>query len=171
MPSIQLNHSDHDTAIQQVPLCLLAHDIDVALNVGSFFRIADALGVEKIFLTGRSPVPPHPRIRKTARSAEKHVDYEYRSDVQEVITALKAQHYRLISLEITSDSIPLDQLQIQPAQKVCLILGSENTGVAQPLLDVSEYCVHIPMMGHNSSMNVANACAIACYQISQQQRR
>jgi len=25
--------------------------------------------------------------------------------------------------------------------------------------------VHIPMRGHNSSMNVANACAIAAYEI------
>jgi tRNA G18 (ribose-2'-O)-methylase SpoU len=34
------------------------------------------------------------------------------------------------------------------------------------LLDVSDVTVHIPMRGHNSSMNVASACAIATYDIA-----
>ena len=53
-----------------------------------------------------------------------------------------------------------------PGDRVCLVVGAENTGVCQALLDASDATVHIPMRGHNSSMNVANACAIATYEIA-----
>ena len=53
-----------------------------------------------------------------------------------------------------------------PGDRVCLVVGAENAGVCQALLDASDATVHIPMRGHNSSMNVANACAIATYEIA-----
>jgi tRNA G18 (ribose-2'-O)-methylase SpoU len=144
MPSanLQLDHSDHRAAAP-LPLRLLAHDVDIALNVGALFRIADALGVEHLHLSGTSPLPPDPKIRKTARSAERHVAWSHATDPLETAAALKAQGWRLVSLELSTLS-----------------------GVCQALLDVSDVTVHIPMRGHNSSMNVANACAIAVYEIA-----
>ncbi len=35
-------------------------------NIGSIFRTADALAINKIFLCGISGTPPHPKISKTA---------------------------------------------------------------------------------------------------------
>ena len=49
--------------------------------------------------------------------------------------------------------------------RLCLVVGAEDAGVCQSLLDASDATVHIPMRGHNSSMNVASACAIATYDI------
>ena len=63
-----------------LPLRLLAHDVDIALNVGALFRIADALGVEHVHLSGTSPLPPDPKIRKTSRSAERHVAWSHAAD-------------------------------------------------------------------------------------------
>lgn len=165
MANRQLVHADHKTSALQYPLCFLAHDIDVPMNIGSFFRIADALGVEKIYLTGRSVTPPNPKIRKISRSAEKYVPYAYASDPLAVVETLRAAGYTIISLEITSTSISVDTLEVGNNEKICLILGSENEGISQALLDQSDVTVHIPMMGINSSMNVANACSIAAYDI------
>jgi tRNA G18 (ribose-2'-O)-methylase SpoU len=86
----------------------------------------------------------------------------------EVIQQLKADGYTIVSLEITNTSIDLQKLKLQKDQHLCLILGSEDSGVSQALLDCSDFTVHIPMLGANSSMNVANACAIATYQITRQ---
>jgi tRNA G18 (ribose-2'-O)-methylase SpoU len=165
MKNIQLKHEDHINTNIKIPLCYLAHDIDVPMNVGSLFRIADALGISKIYLTGNSIVPPNSKIRKTSRSTEKYVDYEYREDPTEIISALKEQGYRIISLEITSSSIDLRDLEVKESEKICLIVGSENKGVIQPLLDMSDQTIHIPMLGRNSSMNLANATAIASFEI------
>ena len=149
-----------------MPLRLLAHDVGIAANVGALFRLADALGVEHLHLSGTSPVPPDAKIRKTARSAERHVAWSYATDPLEAVAALKSTGWRLVSLELTTRSIPLDLLPVAPGDRVCLVLGAEDAGVSQPLLDASDATVHIPMRGHNSSMNVATACAIAAYEIA-----
>ncbi len=167
MPSanLQLDHSSHRPATP-LALRLLAHDVDSALNVGALFRLADALGVEHLHLTGASPLPPDPRIRRTARSAERHVAWSHAADPLATVATLKAQGWRVVSLELTTRSVALHELAVAPGERVCLVVGAENTGVCQALLDASDATVHIPMRGHNSSMNVANACAIAVYEIA-----
>ena len=165
MENVQLEHDSHNAAQKKYPLCILAHDMESPENIGSIFRIADSLGLEKIFLSGSSPIPPNPKIKKTSRSTEKHVPFEYFKNPTKVLTRLKDLDYKIISLEITSSSLDIRNLKITPDEKICLIVGSENYGVDQSLLDVSDECVHITMMGMNSSMNVAVACGIACWEI------
>jgi tRNA G18 (ribose-2'-O)-methylase SpoU len=164
--NIQLNHSHHQATPFKFRLCYLASDVDVPMNVGSFFRIADALGVEKIYLAGSSCVPPNPKIKKTSRSADQYVPYSYADDVDALVTQLKADGYKIVSLEITSKSIPIEDFDASSGEKICLVLGSEDNGVSQKLLDMSDATIHIPMLGTNSSMNVASACAIATYKIT-----
>ena len=167
MPStnVQLDHSAHRAAAP-LPLRFLAHGVDIALNVGALFRIADALGVEHLHLSGTSPLPPDPKIRKSSRSAERHVAWSHAADPLETVATLKAQGWRIVSLELSTQSIPLQELAVAPGDRICLVVGAENTGVCQALLDASDATVHIPMRGHNSSMNVANACAIATWEIA-----
>ena len=164
--NLQLDHSSHRGA-GTLPLRLLAPDVDIALNVGALFRIADALGVEHLHLAGSSPRPPDAKIRKTSRSAERHVAWSYAADPLETVAALKSQGWRIVSLELSTRSVPLRDLVVASGERICLVVGAENTGVCQALLDASDATVHIPMRGHNSSMNVANACAIATYEIAQ----
>lgn len=162
----QFTHSDHMPVQNKLPLVLLLNDFTVPMNVGSVFRLADALGVQKIFLTGDTPVPPNKNIRKTSRSTEQYVDFEYRSDALGVIQALRQAGFTIASLEITSVSRDLSEINFSQYEKLCLIPGAENNGVSQTLLDASDFHIHIPMQGQNSSMNVAMACGIAVYTIS-----
>ena len=166
MRNVQLDHSAHKATSQKYPICFLAHDIDVPMNIGSFFRIADALGVEKIYLTGNSSTPPNPKIKKTSRAVEKYVAYSYEPDPLVVLKKLKDFGYKIVSLEITSASIDIEEFRVNRNEKICLILGSENKGICQELLDSSDAALHITMIGNNSSMNVANACAIAAYELT-----
>jgi len=66
MENIQLDHSHHQHKVEKYPVCFLVHDMEVPMNVGSLFRIADALGIEKIYLSGSSPSPPNSKIKKPA---------------------------------------------------------------------------------------------------------
>jgi len=166
MPNTQLDHRAYQPTGAKHALCLLAHDVQRPANVGSLFRIADALGVEKLFLTGRSCTPAHPKARKAARTTEQRVPFAQADDPLPVVAALKRARYRIVSLEISSRSIDLAELPVAPGDRICLVIGNESAGVSQALLDVSDATVHIPMCGDNSSMNVASACAIATYVIT-----
>lgn len=166
----QLEHRMHQASESKFSLVFLAHNMDVTRNIGGLFRVADALGAKKIYLTGRSFTPDNPKVKKSSRSTIKYVPFEYVEAPFSVISRLKQQGYTVISLEITQESLALDKLRLSENDKVCLIVGSENAGVSQALLECSDITVHIPMFGVNSSMNVATACAIAGYEITKQLR-
>ena len=168
--NIQLTHSNHKQSNTKFPLSIVANDIIDPLNVGSLFRLCDALGIEKLYLCGETPKPPNLKINKTSRSTEKHVDYEFHANAETLITGLKTSGSSIISLEITSSSLSISSDEFKKAannnKPVCLILGSENSGVSEALLSLSDITVHIPMFGNNSSMNVISAASIACFEIS-----
>ena len=168
--NIQLTHADHSHSCKKFPLSLIANDINSPLNVGGLFRLCDALGVEKLYLCGDTPCPPNPKISKTSRSTEKHVNYETQADADLLVTNLKATGSIIIALEITSSSIAINadafKHLMSDKKSVCLILGSENSGINKSLLALSDVTVHIPMAGNNSSMNVISAANIACYEIT-----
>ena len=148
------------------PLCYLAIDFRTPTNVGALFRIADALGIESIYLTGTSITPPNPKLKRLSRSTEKSVPFSYRESALETARELRELGYRLVCLEICPGSIELDQLVVAPADKICLILGSEREGIPTGILDIADVTTHIPMRGINVSMNVATACAIASYEVT-----
>lgn len=163
----QLSHAQAPSQFKKFPLCNLANDIEIAGNVGSLFRIADALGVEKLYLTGTTQTPPKYKIRKAARSTENHIPYDYYESAAAVINKLKQQGYIIIALEITARSQSIREFSLYNQQKTCLLIGSENQGISEELLDMAEHHVHIPMYDNNSSMNVATSCAIAVHELTQ----
>ncbi|MGN6527708.1 MAG: TrmH family RNA methyltransferase [Burkholderiaceae bacterium] len=163
--NVQLDHAAHRPAATRRALRLLAVDVGIGANVGTLFRIADALGVEHLHLAGDSPVPPDPRIRRSARSAERFVPWSHAADPLDVVAALRAAGWRIVALELSTASVELARFEVAPGDRVCLVLGAEAAGVPQALLDAADATVHIAMRGHNSSMNVATACAIAAWEI------
>ena len=165
---VQLDHRAHQPDESSRPLCILAHNLASPDNVGSLFRLADALAVEALYLSGDTPCPPNRRIHKVSRTADNAVAWKKVEQPLALLQQLKQVGYRIISLELTTASVPLCELNCQPDDKVCLIVGAESHGVEQVLLDASDICIHIPMRGRNSSMNVAMACGIAAYEITQQ---
>ncbi len=166
MQNLQLDHRQHRPARSAFGLCYLAHDLGLPTNAGSLFRLADALRVEKIDLTGRSPVPPNGKLRKTSRAEERYVPFSHAADPVPILQESKGSGYRIISLELTSASIDIRKPAVSAADRICLVLGSENTGVSQALPDLSGQSVHIPMLGRHSSMNLAMPCARATFEIT-----
>lgn len=167
--NIQLTHSEHQASKNRFPLSVIANDMNSPLNVGGLFRLCDALGINKLYLCGDTPVPPSAKINKTSRSTEKYIDYEYQPDAEPIVSKLKQAGSLIISLEITTSSVSINSEEftavLNRRQPACLILGSENKGVSELLLSLSDITVQIPMYGNNSSMNVISAASIACYEI------
>lgn len=168
--NVQLTHNDHKHSAIKFPLRILANDISDPLNIGSLFRLSDALGVEKLYLCGDSAVPPSAKIKKTSRSTEKYTAFESHPEAEILVASLKKDGVLIISLEITSSSVSVNsaefELAIKQNRPVCLVLGAESSGINEALLSLSELTVHIPMYGNNSSMNVISAASIACFEIT-----
>lgn len=135
-------------------------------NIGSIFRLADAFNIEKIIFCGSPFNPVSNRLRRTARSTQARVIFEFAENTSEEILKLKDKHYKIYALEITSNSIPLEKINFKNDIKIALIIGNERHGIEESLLNLADQIVHINMFGQNSSMNVTQATGITLYEIT-----
>ena len=144
-------------------ICLLAHNVRSLWNVGSFFRTADGMGVERIYLTGYTGIPPRKEISKTSLGADEWLPWEHREDPAALLQELRADGWSIAALEQLPGSISLMDYAV-PA-KVCLIVGNELTGVSGDLLELGDSVIEIPMLGKKESLNVAVAAGIALHRL------
>lgn len=163
----QLTYYNSNFAKQTFPITLVCDNITNAPNIGSLFRTADAFGIEKILFCGSS-ISLGRKMTKTSRATEKVVLFEERDSILETIHQLKKESYKIVSLEITSSSLPIDTFNFTDKNKIALVIGDENFGVSEDVLNLSENIIHINMFGQNSSMNVVQATSIALYEMTKQ---
>jgi len=164
---LQLNHYNTNFKNQTFPITLVGDNVTNAPNIGSLFRIADAFGIEKLILCGDN-ISLGRKMGKTSRSTEKVVCYEFNNDASKVVEDLKSKNYQIISLEITNLSQAVHNFQFSKEKPIALIIGDENFGVSEHILNLSDAIIHIEMFGQNSSMNVVQATNIALYEITKQ---
>ena len=163
----QLTHYNSNFKKQKHPITVVCDNVNNAPNIGSLFRIADAFGIEELIFCG-SDIPLGKRMTKTSRSTEKYVNHSIEADIETQIKTLKANNYYLIALEISENSQPLTDFTLNTKQPIALILGDENFGVSESILQQVDAIVHINMFGNNSSMNVVQATSITLYEITKQ---
>lgn len=166
----QILYNAYAPTLSQIPVVIIADNIASHLNVGSIFRIADTFGVTEILLCEKSPTPPHKLISRTGRGGEKHVTYRYFDETIAAINALKTEGYYILALEITNTSTDVRQYNFPVHKKIAIIVGSEEKGIAQEVLNAVDACIHITSVGYCLSMNLATALAVAVYEAASQLR-
>ena len=167
---MQLNHESVPFVTKQFPITLVCDSIVFQPNIGSLFRICEAFGVEKIIFLGIGNQMNHRKINKTSRNTHLHVPYELYKTKEEVMAFLIENEYEIIALEITLNSIPIENIEIKKNKKIALLIGNEIEGVSDCFLKKSHQITHIEMFGKNSSMNVVQATGIALYELTRKMR-
>lgn len=136
-------------------------------NVGSIFRSADAFLIEKIWLCGFTPKPPHRDIQKTALGATETVEWEYQQEIIQCIEKLKAEGYKIIAVEQAEGSMELPSWKSENDQKWAVVFGNEVEGVQDKVLELCDAAVEIPQMGTKHSLNVSVAAGIVLYKLTE----
>jgi len=140
---------------EKLPIVLVLDNIRSAMNVGSFFRTADAFALEKIYICGISATPPHKEINKTAIGATDSMSWEYKKTTRECILELKNQGYIISGIEQIDTSIMLQDITPDKSKKHALIFGNEVDGISDDILDLLDNAIEIPQFGTKHSFNVA----------------
>ncbi|MBD3861869.1 TrmH family RNA methyltransferase [Olleya marilimosa] len=164
---MQLTHYTTKFNQQQFPITVVSENVSNAPNIGSLFRACDAFGIEKLIFCG-TDIPLGRKMTKTSRSTEKSVNYQIQKSALEVVTKLKQDNYFIISLEISTNSQALNNINFNIGKPIAIIIGDENFGVSEDILNISDAIAHINMYGQNSSMNVVQATSITLYEITKQ---
>lgn len=158
--------------LQEIKVRLKRNEIYIVLdnvldtyNIGSIFRLADAVAAKKIYLCGGTATPPNPRIKKASINTTEVVDWEYRETAEEAIKDLrfKIKDLQIVAIEQTSVSTQYDKFEYK--LPICLVVGNETYGVSPEVLKMVDGIVELPMFGINISLNVMVSLGIVLYRI------
>lgn len=165
--SKQLRASSEKTAlinrnhITRNPIVLVLDNVLDTYNIGSFFRLADALGVKKLYLCGPIVTPPNIKIHRASIGTWKWVPWEQMASTKDCLLKLKKDGYHLIACEQTDGSITYQKAKYQ--YPLAIVAGSEINGISKDILKICDQVVEIPMYGINISLNVLVATAIIAF--------
>jgi tRNA G18 (ribose-2'-O)-methylase SpoU len=155
-------------AIKKNPITIVLDNVLDTYNVGSIFRLADAVAAEKVILCGATLTPPNSRIKKASINTTGWVDWEYAPSAQTALVNLKSQtpNLNIIAVEQDPRSNPFNKVNYE--FPLAIVVGNETTGVSKDILDVADTIVELPMWGINKSLNVMVSCGIILYEIMKQ---
>lgn len=164
--ALRLSEDDARSVVRR-PVVGVLEDIRSLYNVGSCFRTADGMLLERLVLTGYTPAPPRKEISKTALGAEKVVPWEHYPDRQEGIQGLRREGYAIWGVELTDDAVPLDRIgEIGVPDRLALVFGNELRGIRPETLALCDRTVMIPMAGVKHSYNVAVSFGVVMWEVT-----
>jgi len=138
-------------------------------NVGSIFRTSDAVGIEKLYLCGITPIPldrmgrVRPSFLKVDLGAHENVEWERNSYTWRAIDKLKSDGYKIYVVEQDKKSVPYYSVKVP--KKSALVVGHEVRGVSEAVLKRADKILEIPMAGIKESLNVSVAFGIVAYSL------
>lgn len=156
--------------VDKLPVTVVLDNVRSAQNVGSFFRTADAFGIEQVALCGISSTPPNREIHKTALGAEQSVAWTYYPTTLECVEELRAKGYKIIAIEQIEGSTMLNDFRAEEGTKYALVFGNEVEGVDQAIADVVDGAIEIPQIGIKHSLNVSVSAGILMWEMFRQMR-
>ena len=128
-----------------------AEDIRSPFNLGSIFRTAEAMGMEKVYISPCCVDPQQPRAVRSGMGCIETLGWT-RASLNEL-----PQDIPVFALETGGTDI---EDFVFPKKGICII-GSEELGVSPEALKRADYgCVTIPMKGLKASLNVGVAFGI-----------
>lgn len=157
--------------IKKNPITIICDDVLDTYNVGSIFRLADAVAAERVYLCGHTETPPNSKIKKASINTWQWVEWEYATTALEAVMKCQMSNspvgeagvkYQIIAVEQDDRSIPFARASYQ--FPLAIVVGNETHGVSKEVLDIADMIVELPMYGINTSLNVMVSCGIVLYE-------
>ena len=136
---------------------LLVYNVGKRQNFGQLLRSAAAFGVTAVFVVGAEKLSTFGNQGTTL-----HCEFRHFPDIKIAKEYLVSQNIKLVGIEITDDSTPI---QSHPfSGDTCFMLGNEGTGMNQLQLDACDSFVYVPQhSGATASLNVFIAGSIVLH--------
>ena len=148
-----------------VPILLLLDEITDVRNFGAIARTAECLGVDGLVIPIRGGAQVNEDAIKTSAGALSYLPVCREKSLNEAVEFLKGSGLTIISCTEKSD------LTIQQADfksPAAIIMGSEEKGISEDLLSLSDQRCKIPMRGKIESLNVSVAAGMILYEANRQ---
>lgn len=147
------------------PCILMLDGVTDVRNFGAACRSAEGLGAHAVVIPEKGSARVNEEAVKSSAGALLHLPVCREKSLAAAVKRLQNSGIRVAACtEKAADLI----FKTDVSGPVCLIMGSEETGIAPDLLKIADVLVKIPMTGKTSSLNVSVAAGIILYEVARQ---
>ncbi len=151
----------------ETPLLMLLDRITDVRNFGAIARSCECLGVHGLIIPSKGNALINEDAIKTSAGALLSIPVCREPQLSHALQFLRNSGISIISCtEKASD--PLESISY--SQPACIVLGSEEDGIADAILRLSDHLVRIPMIGTIGSLNVSVSAGIILSEAQRQRR-
>lgn len=155
---------DHMTTDAPAPFLVVVDGVTDPQNLGALLRSAEGAGATGVVLPRHRSAHVTPAAAKAAAGAIEHVPLALVAGIPAALQVLRGAGIWTVGLAGEADrSIFGLELATEP---VALVLGAEGAGLSRLARQRCDVVVAIPRLGALSSLNVAAAGAVACYEVA-----
>jgi 23S rRNA (guanosine2251-2'-O)-methyltransferase len=148
---------------REPPFFLALDGVEDPHNLGALARSAEAAGCHGLIVPRHRSAPLSAVAVKTSAGALEHLPVAEVPNLARAIQQLRDSGVWCIGLDGTAEASLFDlQLADEP---VCVVVGSEGTGLHRLVRDSCDALVAIPMSGQVESLNASVAGALALFEV------
>ncbi len=133
-------------------------------NLGAILRSCEGAGVDGVILPRHRAVHVTPTTAKAAAGAVEHMPIALVGGLPTALARCRDAGIWVVGLDDAADRSLFD-LGDLAVEGICLVLGSEGTGLSRLVRERCDVIISIPMLGRLSSLNVSAAAALATYEV------
>ena len=146
-------------------LVLVLDSITDPQNLGAILRSADQFATDMVVIPSRHSAQETQTVAKVSAGASAYVPLAVVPNIPSALELLKENGFWIFGADIEGETT--DKLDL--SGKVCLVLGSEGTGMRRLVRERCDLLARIPSSGHVDSFNVSVAAGILLFETRRQQ--
>jgi 23S rRNA (guanosine2251-2'-O)-methyltransferase len=149
----------------ETPLILVLDSITDVRNMGAIARTAECAGVHAIVIPAKGSAQINPDAIKTSAGALYKIPVCRHDNFMQTVRFLQESGLQLVCCtEKTQDNIYNPDYTAPTA----IIMGSEEDGIRNEIIRISDHLAKIPMFGEIESLNVSVSTGIILYEAVRQ---
>jgi len=157
-------HKLVDIKLSNQPLVLMAESIEKPGNLGAIARTAEAVGLDAIILIDPKVEVYNPNVIRASQGAIFDITV-VKSSKEEILKWCQKNKIQII---VTTSKAEKIYTEIDYKKPTAIVVGSEDKGLSQRWLSLSNETVRIPIRGKITSLNVSVATAVVLYEAVRQ---
>ncbi|XHR97843.1 23S rRNA (guanosine(2251)-2'-O)-methyltransferase RlmB [Mucilaginibacter sp. UC70_90] len=149
----------------ETPLILVLDSITDVRNMGAIARTAECAGVHAIVIPAKGSAQINPDAIKTSAGALYKIPVCRHDNFMQTVRFLQESGLQLVCCtEKTQDNIYTPDYTVPTA----IVMGSEEDGIRNEIIRISDRLAKIPMFGEIESLNVSVSTGVILYEAVRQ---
>ncbi|KYD10989.1 23S rRNA (guanosine(2251)-2'-O)-methyltransferase RlmB [Heyndrickxia sporothermodurans] len=144
------------------PFFLILDELEDPHNLGSILRTADAAGVHGVIIPKRRAVGLTATVAKASTGAIEYVPVVRVTNIARTISELKERGVWIFGTDAKGSQ---DYRSMDGSMPLAIVIGSEGKGISRLIKENCDFLVHLPMVGHVTSLNASVAASLLIYEV------